>query len=150
MPFMAVYAATKAFVTSFSEAIAEENRPFGIQIMALCPGSTKTNFFRASNIERPVQVKGQQTAEQVVDTAMRGIQGGRTKVVSGLTNFIGALIGKHVPNMITTRAIARSAARKISETMIRFTVLGSGSTGNAVLISTDKTNVLVDAGLERA
>jgi len=108
IPFMAVYAATKAFVTSFSEAIAEENRPYGIQVLALCPGSTKTNFFVASNIERPVQVKGQQTAEQVVETAMRGVRGGRTKVVSGLTNFVGAIIGKHVPNMITTRAIARA------------------------------------------
>jgi short-subunit dehydrogenase len=112
LPFMAVYAATKAFVTSFSEAIAEENRPFGIQVLALCPGSTKTNFFRASNIERPIQVKGQQSAEQVVDTAMRGIKMGRTKVVSGLTNFIGALMGKHVPNVITTRAIARALRAK--------------------------------------
>jgi uncharacterized protein len=112
LPFMAVYAATKAFVTSFSEAIAEENRPFGIQVLALCPGSTKTNFFRASNIERPIQVKGQQTAEQVVDTAMRGIKSGRTKVVSGLANFIGALMGKHVPNVITTRTIARALRAK--------------------------------------
>ena len=112
IPFMAVYAATKAFVTSFSEAIAVENRPYGIQVMALCPGSTKTNFFAASKIDRPVQVKGQQTAEQVVETAMRGIKGGRTKVVSGLTNFIGALMGKHVPNVITTRAIARALRSK--------------------------------------
>ena len=112
LPFMAVYAATKAFVTSFSEAVAEENRPFGVQVMALCPGSTKTNFFRASNIERPMQVKGQQTADQVVDTAMRGIKGGRTKVVSGLANFVGALMGKHVPNVITTRAIARALRAK--------------------------------------
>jgi short-subunit dehydrogenase len=112
IPFMAVYAATKAFVTSFSEAIAEENRPYGIQVLALCPGSTKTNFFAASNIERPVQVKGQQTAEQVVETAMRAIRSGKTKAVSGLTNFIGALIGKHAPNVITTRAIGRALRAK--------------------------------------
>ena len=112
IPFMAVYAATKAFVTSFSEATAEENRPYGIQIMALCPGSTKTNFFRASDIERPVQVKGQQTAEQVVETALRGIKSGRTKVISGFANFIGALMGKHVPNVITTRTIARTLRAK--------------------------------------
>ena len=112
LPFMAVYAATKSFVTSFSEAIAEENRPFGIQVLALCPGSTKTNFFRASEIERPVQVKGQQTAEQVVETAMRAIKSGKTRAVSGITNFIGALIGKHAPNVITTRAIGRALRAK--------------------------------------
>jgi short-subunit dehydrogenase len=109
LPFMAVYAATKAFVTSFSEAIAEEN---SIQVLALCPGSTKTNFFRASEIERPIQVKGQQTAEQVVETAMRAVKAGKTKTVSGLTNFIGALIGKHAPNVITTRAIGRALRAK--------------------------------------
>jgi short-subunit dehydrogenase len=108
IPFMAVYAATKAFVTSFSEAVAEENRPFGIQVLALCPGSTKTNFFAASNIDRPVQVKGQQSPEQVVETAMRAIKSGRTKAVSGFANFIGAVLGKHVPGAITTRAIART------------------------------------------
>jgi len=112
LPFMAVYAATKSFVTSFSEAIAEENRPYGVHVMALCPGSTKTNFFLASNIERPVQIKGQQTPEQVVDTALRGIRSGRVKVVSGITNFIGALIGKHAPNAITTRAIGRALRAK--------------------------------------
>jgi short-subunit dehydrogenase len=112
IPFMAVYAATKTFVTAFSEAIAEENRPFGIQVLALCPGSTKTNFFAASNIERPVQVKGQQTPEQVVETAMRAVRSGKTKAVSGITNFIGALIGKHAPNVITTRAIGRALRAK--------------------------------------
>lgn len=108
IPFMAVYAATKAFITSFSESIAEENRHYGVQVMALCPGSTQTNFFAASNIEKPVMVKGQQTPGQVVEAAMRGINGNRTKVVSGFTNFIGALLGKHTPNVITTRAIGRA------------------------------------------
>ena len=112
IPFMAVYAATKAFVTSFSESVAEENRPFGIRVLALCPGSTKTNFFKASNIERPVQVKGQQSAEQVVETALRAVRSGKTKTVSGLANFIGALIGKHAPNAITTRAIGRAIRAK--------------------------------------
>ena len=44
VPFMATYAATKAFVLSFSEALWEENRPFGVHVMALCPGVTETNF----------------------------------------------------------------------------------------------------------
>jgi uncharacterized protein len=106
IPFMATYAATKAFVTSFSEAIAEENRPYGIQVLALCPGSTKTNFFAASKIERPIQVKGQQTVEDVVETAMRAMAAKRTKVVSGLANKIGAFLGKYVPTFISRRVMA--------------------------------------------
>src|SRR6266478_1397971 len=53
VPFMATYAATKAFVLSFSEALSEENRPLGIKVMALCPGVTSTNFFAASKMEKP-------------------------------------------------------------------------------------------------
>ncbi len=107
IPFMATYAATKAFVSSFSEAIAEENRPYGIQVLALCPGSTKTNFFAASNIERPIQVKGQQSVEDVIDTAMRAVKAGRTKVVSGIANKIGAMLGKYSPNSISRKAMAK-------------------------------------------
>lgn len=115
IPFMATYAATKAFVSSFSEAIAEENRPFGIQVLALCPGSTKTNFFAASNIDRPIQVKGQQTSEDVVETAMRAVASGRTKVVSGLANKIGAMLGKYVPNALSRRTMAKALRSRYQE-----------------------------------
>lgn len=115
IPFMATYAATKAFVSSFSEAIAEENRPYGIQVLALCPGSTKTNFFAASNIDRPIQVKGQQMSEDVVETAMRAVASGRTKVVSGLANKIGALLGNYVPNAISRRIVANALRSRFQE-----------------------------------
>lgn len=108
IPFMATYAASKAFVSSFSEAIAEENRPFGIKVLALCPGSTKTNFFAASNIERPIQVKGQQTVDDVVDTALKAIAQNKTKVVSGWANYLGAIAGTLVPNSISARIMAKA------------------------------------------
>ena len=108
LPFMATYAATKAFVSSFSEAIAEENRPFGIKVLDLCPGSTKTNFFVASNIDKPMQIKGQQTADQVVDAAMRAVKSGRTQIVSGLSNYIGSVLGSYLPHIITTRVMGKA------------------------------------------
>ena len=107
IPFMATYAATKAFVTAFTEAIAEENRPYGIRILALCPGSTKTNFFDASNIDRAMKVKGQQTAEDVVDTALRAVNSGRSKVVSGWTNYMVASATNFFPNSLITRVLGR-------------------------------------------
>jgi len=115
IPFMATYAATKAFVSSFSEAIAEENRPLGIRVLALCPGSTKTNFFAASNIDRPIQVKGQQTSEQVVETALKAIRGGRTKVVSGIANKVGAFLGGHVPHFLSSRAMSKALRPKYQD-----------------------------------
>jgi uncharacterized protein len=118
IPFMATYAASKAFVSSFSEAIAEENRPFGIQVLALCPGSTKTNFFVASNIERPIQVKGQQTVEDVVDTAMKAVAQGRSKVVSGWVNFIGSLAGTIMPNSLSSRVMAKALRPRHQKTEV--------------------------------
>lgn len=112
IPFMATYAATKAFVNSFSEALAEENRPFGIQILAVCPGSTKTNFFKAANMDKPVTVKGQQTAEEVVETAMRAIKSGRTRIVSGFVNDIVSRVVSVVPNALITRTLARATRPK--------------------------------------
>ena len=107
IPFMATYAATKAFVTSFSEAIAEENRPFGVQVLALCPGSTDTNFFKNSNIDRMISVKGQQTVDDVVETALNAADGKRSKVVSGWTNYLVATATNFVPNSLITRVMGK-------------------------------------------
>ena len=112
IPFFATYAASKAFVTSFTEAIAEENAPFGIRILALCPGSTQTNFFNAAEIDRPIQVKGQQTPEQVVETALSALKSGRRKVVSGWANYLGALAGAYAPNAVATRLMGRVLRQK--------------------------------------
>ena len=112
IPFMATYAATKTFVNSFTEAIAEENRPFGIQVMALCPGSTKTNFHAAAKLDRSLQVKGQQTAEEVVETALRGVKSGRTRIVSGFVNDIVSRVVTFVPNAFITRVMGKAMRSK--------------------------------------
>ncbi len=112
IPFMATYAATKAFVTSFSEAIAAENSPFGIKVLALCPGSTKTNFQAAAKMDRIIQVKGQQTVEEVIDVAMRAVKSGRTRVVSGFTNDLVSRIVNFVPNVLITRVMAKGLRDK--------------------------------------
>lgn len=104
VPFMAAYAATKAFVTSFSEAVAEENRPFGIKVSALCPGPTDTNFFAAAAAV-PFSAKGMQTAEDVVEAALNGVRKGKSTTVSGWTNYIGSVFGTLVPDSLVTRAI---------------------------------------------
>ena len=112
IPFFATYAATKAFVTSFTEAIAEENRPFGIRILALCPGTTETGFFEASQIKDPIKVKGVQTPEQVVDAALRALSSGKTKVVSGWVNYLVASAVNILPNSLITRVVAKPLRKR--------------------------------------
>jgi len=119
VPFMATYAATKAFVKSFSEAIAEENRLFNITVTALCPGPTETNFFDASNIGTNVKdafmKKEMQTPEAVVEAALSAVKRGKSSVVSGWTNYLTARLGNFVPNSLITRAVGGVLRPKFEE-----------------------------------
>lgn len=113
-PFMATYAASKAFVKSFTEAIAEENRPFNIRVMLLCPGATETSFFDTAKInaadkEALLGKANIETPEMVADTAMKGMKSGRLVVVSGRMNRIFAKLSSFVPNTMITKFIADSA-----------------------------------------
>jgi short-subunit dehydrogenase len=105
VPFMTTYAATKAFVLSFSEALWEENRPYGIQVMALCPGVTETNFFEAAQMEQKPPARVSQTPEQVVDTALRALKRGKGHVISGWINFFMTETERVVPRSLIVRAI---------------------------------------------
>ncbi len=105
IPYMATYGATKAFVTSFSEAIAEENRAHGIRVLNLCPGATETNFFSAGKIKSPLKIKGMQTSEQVVDAALDALEAGKTTKISGMLNWVIAQVATIAPNSLVTKVI---------------------------------------------
>ena len=112
VPFMATYAATKAFVLSFSEALREENRPYGIKVMALCPGVTDTNFFSAAHMQKPPR-RIAQTPDDVVKTALRGLKRGKAHVISGWMNFF----------MIESeRLVPRSLAARVAGTVLKNTL----------------------------
>ena len=102
IPFMATYAATKAFVLSFSEALWEENRSYGIKVMALCPGVTETGFFAAASIDLP-PMRAIQTPEDVVDTALRGLKRGKSHIISGWANFMMIESERLVPRSFVAR-----------------------------------------------
>src|SRR5215207_929918 len=114
VPFMATYAATNAFVLSFSEALAEENRVNGIHVMALCPGVTETNFFEASKIDRP-PMRTIQTPEEVVDTALRAIGRQKSTVISGWTNWFTIEAERFVPRSMVTKVAAKVLRGRFEE-----------------------------------
>ncbi len=87
LPYMSVYAATKAFVLSFSEALWAENRDKGIKILALCPGPTETEFFETAGFDK-VQPSNQPAsrlmgAAEVVERALSALERGEANVVTG-------------------------------------------------------------------
>jgi short-subunit dehydrogenase len=114
VPFMATYAATKAFVLSFSEALWEENRAQGIKVMALCPGVTETNFFEAARGQKP-PARISQTPEEVVDVALRGIAQGKSHIISGWTNFLMTESERLVPRSLITRLAGRMMRAQANE-----------------------------------
>jgi short-subunit dehydrogenase len=114
VPFMATYAATKAFVLSFSEALWEENREFGVKVMALCPGVTDTNFFEAARGEKP-PARASQTPEEVVDTALRGLARGKSHIISGWINRVMTESERLAPRSLVTRMAGRMMRGRYDE-----------------------------------
>jgi hypothetical protein len=105
VPFMATYAATKAFVLSFSQALWEENRPYGIEVLALCPGVTETGFFAAARMQQRPPARVSQTPEEVVDTALRALKRRKSHVISGWTNLLTTESERFMPRSLVLRAI---------------------------------------------
>jgi uncharacterized protein len=86
MPYLSVYAATKAFILSFSEALWAENRDRGIQVLVICPGPTETNFAVASGLDQAPDVMPNQNLEdpkRVVKEAIQALQQGQSTLVTG-------------------------------------------------------------------
>ena len=105
-PKMAVYFATKAFVLSFTEALHEELKPHGVNVSALCPGPTRTEFgevagFGGNGMFDRVAME----APEVVRAGLDGLDKNRAVVVPGMMNKIGAA---------STRFAPRSVVRKIA------------------------------------
>lgn len=109
VPTMAVYAATKAFVLSFTEALWQETRGSGVQVLALCPGATETGFFAAA-AEQPFMTRGRQTPQQVVRTALAAVGRTAPTVVSGQMNRISVIGPRLMPRRFVP-AIARRTVR---------------------------------------
>lgn len=87
VPYLAVYAASKAFLLSFTEALAEELRGTGVRVQALCPGLTESEFHQVSGTDRVRFTKTPvMRAEDVVARSLSALERGTLRVVPGWTN----------------------------------------------------------------
>ena len=111
-PQMAVYAASKAYVRSFGEALAQELRGSGVTVSVLCPGTTASNFFTvAGSLPSPLQARRMMTAEAVARIGVAGLVRGRRVTVAGGMNRILAFIAAHTPHSLTLPATQRMMAQ---------------------------------------
>ena len=105
VPYISTYAATKAFDLFFAEGLAEEMKPHGIRVCALCPGSTESEFHAVADQEE-FTAHNQEPADKVARTGLRALAAGKSYVISGLGNYLGAHSQRLVPRRLVTRVAA--------------------------------------------
>jgi hypothetical protein len=114
VPFMSTYAATKAFVLSFTEGLAGELADSGVKILALCPGPVKTEFQSvAKNEKGAVPAFAYLEPEAVVAQGIAAAANGRTVHIAGVMNFLTAEMSRLIPRSLLnqiTRRIYRPVA----------------------------------------
>lgn len=102
-PYVAAYGATKAFVTSFSVALAHELAPRGVRVLAHCPGPTRTEFNDVADLRVGAGDWAYMSAERCVAIGLRALDAGRWVIVTGLINFLVVYFSRRSPLWLVTR-----------------------------------------------
>ena len=106
VPYISTYAATKVFDLFLAEGLAEEMQPYGVRVCALCPGTTTSEFHELAG--HPRNTKGrEQSAETVARNGLKALAAGKSYVISGFGNYLGAHGERLVPRRLVTRVAAR-------------------------------------------
>jgi short-subunit dehydrogenase len=110
MPYLSVYAASKAFIVSFSQALWAENRSYGVRVLVSCPGPIETNFFTEANFPSVLAGSTSQmsTTEEVVRESLKALENWQPNVVIGdTTTQIRTILARIVPRKILLNMLAK-------------------------------------------
>ena len=111
VPYMATYGATKAFVTSFTLALARELHATNVRVMALCPGPVRTGFQKVAGISRPGLPLAELTARTTVERGLSAYDRGESLYVPGVVNGAQSIAVKLLPRGLLGWAAARAMHR---------------------------------------
>ena len=113
-PFMSVYYASKAFLLSFSEALAEELEGTGVTVTCLCPGPVKTNFQRRAYLEGTAVVNSPLLLDvrDVARIGYEGMQRGKRVVIPGWKNRVGVQMLRISPRATVTKIVRKLQEKK--------------------------------------
>jgi uncharacterized protein len=110
LPRNATYAASKAFVLSFTDALHAELKESGVTATTLCPGPVQTEFVEVAGMDGAAESAPSfvwSSADSVAEEGVRGLENGKRVVVPGKLNAAGALGGQHVPRSLLLRLAQR-------------------------------------------
>ncbi len=113
-PLMAVYYATKAYVLSFSEALAEELAPRGVKVSVLCPGPVPSGFQERANLQGSPMLKSPAVldAASVARIGYEGLQAGKRVVIAGTLNKLGVHMLRVSPRNVVTKMVKKIQEKK--------------------------------------
>lgn len=110
MPYLSVYAATKAFIRNFSEALWAENRHYGVRILVCCPGPVDTNFFNNAKFPAGLAQRTNKisTPQEVVHKTLQALeQGDSTVVIGGFTTHLITQLAGIVPRKTLVKILEK-------------------------------------------
>lgn len=110
-PYISVYYAAKAYILSFSQAIRNELKDYGVNVCVLCPGATRTQFSKNAG---KADIKKSMPPEEVAKAAFNGLKRNRAVIIPGIFNKIAVLFSKLVPGSISAKLV-----RRIQESMVK-------------------------------
>lgn len=115
-PFMSVYYASKAYILSFSEALAEELEGSGVTVTCLCPGPVKTNFQRRAYLQGTAMANSPLLVDvrEVARLGFEGMMRGKRLVIPGWKNRMGVELLRISPRAVVTKVVRRLQEKKNS------------------------------------
>jgi short-subunit dehydrogenase len=105
IPYMATYAASKAFVLHFTEALSVELRVSGVRVMALCPGPVSTEFGEVAGNQRAFQMTRPMSVQRCVAIALRAFDRGDVICIPGRLNNAGAIGVRLLPRAVVRQTV---------------------------------------------
>ncbi|MFN6564708.1 MAG: SDR family NAD(P)-dependent oxidoreductase [Nostoc sp. ChiSLP01] len=110
IPYLSVYAASKAFILSFSEALWAENRQYGVRILVTCPGPIETNFFAEANFPPALAGSTEKvySSEEVVRESLKALEEWQPTVIIGdVATQIRSTLARLVPRKVLLNILAK-------------------------------------------
>ena len=111
IPYFSIYAATKAFVTSFTQSLYEEYRDVNVRVLGVCPGYTKTNFNKRAQMSSKPAAGYLMSSQEVVNQSLKAYQKGRFLIINGRINRFAKIFTSLIPRKWSLR-MASSIIKK--------------------------------------